>query len=107
MHSTLDEAFNALSNPERRRILLALAEQNSQTDQPVDYLDDIPFDRTNEEELQLRMRHCHFPLLEHAGFIELHMDGQQIGKGPNFHHIQPLLNLLQSGTLQEDPMDVR
>lgn len=45
MDPILDEAFESLANPERRRILLALVEHNPQTDQHWGYPDDILFER--------------------------------------------------------------
>ena len=107
MNLTLDEALKALANPERRRILLALVEHNPQTVQACGYPDNIPVEGSNEERLQIRMRHSHLPMLEQAGFIDWHKDDRQIDKGPNFHYVEPLLDFLQSDEIQERLHDAR
>lgn len=44
---------------------------------------------------------------EQAGFIDWYKEDQQIVKGPNFHHVEPLLNLFQSDVIQERSSDAR
>lgn len=90
-----DDAFRALADSERRRLLLALLEHNPQQDSSFDYPDDVPSSDGREEgDFQIRMRHVHLPMLEQAGFIEWHRDAKQIVEGPNFEDIRPLLRFL-------------
>lgn len=95
MTSLTSDAFKALANPERRRLLIALAEHNPQSDQTFDYPDDVPPEsRENEEKILLRTYHTHLPMLEAGGFIEWQKDDQEITKGPNFDVVRPLIQVL-------------
>lgn len=100
MTSPIDDAFKALANPERRRLLMALADHNPQSDQTFNYPDDVPTEPwENEENILVRTHHNHLPMLEDGGFIEWHKDEQEITKGPNFDMVRPLLAVHDEGGL--------
>lgn len=103
MTATLDDAFKALADPERRQLLLALADQHPQSVRSLDYLDDSPSEpMKNEEHRQLLMQHGHLPMLEAAGFIEWHENGRELTRGPNFDVLRPLIEYLDEETDRAD-----
>lgn len=99
MTPSLDDAFRALVHPERRRLLLALADHNPRPDHSFDCVDDVRFDSSeNMEDIQLRMHHLHLPMLEAAGFIERLDEDREITIGRNFAEIRPLLQFVEQET---------
>lgn len=91
MSSTLDEVFRALADQERRRLLLAVFEQNASS---FDYPDDVFPAHDVGEEVHVRMNHVHLPLLDQAGLIEWDREDEQIAKGPTFDDVRPLFDFL-------------
>lgn len=85
----------AVANKHRRRLLVALREQNPQ---PTDGA--VPqklYERDGEANgLQIEFRHNHLPRLEDAEFITWDRDTNEITKGPNFDDLQPLLELIEN-----------
>lgn len=95
MNTPLDLAFRALSHPERRQLLLALEDRNSQTDASFAYLDEAPFAEWRDEEgLHVRMHHTHLPMLEQAGFIEWDQAHDEVTIGPNYEVVRPFLSTI-------------
>lgn len=90
----MDEHFDALSNPHRRRLLVALLEHNPQRDDAV-RPEDIHEGEKALEVLREGLFHIHLPKLEEAGFIEWNRDTHEVVKGPEFDEIRPLLELMQ------------
>lgn len=88
---SLDDAFDALADRERRALLLALMESNPQADDPVTSKADGGDD---ELDLLVRMQHVHLPKLEDYGFVEWDRDAGEVTRGPRFEEIEPLLELL-------------
>jgi len=90
--ATLDELFEVLSKPPRRRILTALAAAN-----PTNEAEFVPRDFTGDErgeDILMRLHHTHLPKLDEAGFIEWNPDSKTITRGPRFDEIAPLVKLL-------------
>lgn len=89
---TVDECFDALSNRQRRRVLVALLHHNPQS---ADFQssDDIVSGEATDE-LAIQMHHVHLPKLADMGFIEWDRTANSIRRGPAFEEIQPLLALL-------------
>ena len=92
--ASLDELFEALSRPSRRRILTALAEAD-----PRDEAEFASGDFTSDarrQEVSMRLHHTHLPKLEEAGFIEWGTDSKTITRGPRFDEIAPLVELMSA-----------
>ena len=90
--AALDELFEALSKPPRRRVLTALADAN-----PRDEAEFAPGDVASDERraaVVTRLHHTHLPNLDEAGFIEWNPDSETITRGPRFDEIAPLVELL-------------
>jgi len=90
----LDEQFDALTHPLRRRLLVRLLEHNPQkgdVNPPSLHEGDQQF-----QDLQTEMFHTHLPKLEEAGFIVWHQDTNKVEKGPRFEEIRPLLELIDA-----------
>ena len=90
----LDEQFTALSNEHRRRLLLALLEQNPQNEVTVP--EDIHVGERELTHLRNNMFHSHLPQLAETGFIEWDRDAHQVTRGPRFEEIRPLLELIDA-----------
>lgn len=95
MPSIPDEAFRAMAHPERRELLVALAEHNSRTDTSLHMPDDLSIEDRDSESLHISLYHNHLPRLETAGFIRWDRDTQQVTAGPQFDALRPLLSVLQ------------
>jgi hypothetical protein len=87
------DLFDALSNPYRRQLLVALLEHNPQDDDDQDPLD-ILIGGQAAVDLDTVMRHTHLPKLEAMGFIEWDKDADEISRGPNWNQIAPVLTLI-------------
>jgi hypothetical protein len=91
--STLDQLFEALSHPYRRRILTAIATRNPQHEDdftPAEFAgDDEKF-----EQCLTALHHNHLPRLDEAGFIEWDREAKTIRRGPRYDEIVPLVELL-------------
>ena len=90
----LDEQFDAMTHPLRRRLLVRLLEHNPQKG-------DVDPSSLHEGEqpvevLEAEMFHTHLPKLEDAGFIVWHQDTNEVVKGPRFEEIRPLLELIDA-----------
>ena len=90
----LDDAFRALADRERRRLLVSLLEKNPQ--QGLQVPEDVHEDERDLELFQAEMFHSHLPLLEQLGFIRWNRDEDEVVKGPRFDEIRPLLDLLHT-----------
>ncbi|SFB71316.1 hypothetical protein SAMN05444422_101404 [Halobiforma haloterrestris] len=90
--ATLDELFEVLSKPPRRRILTALAETNPRRETEF-----VPRDFTRDgrrEDVLVGLYHTHLPKLDDAGFIEWDPNSRTITRGPRFAEIAPIVELL-------------
>lgn len=87
-----DQVLEALANPYRRQLLLALIEHNPQGDDDTDPLNIRPED--DDPLLNLNIYMGHLPQLESMGIIEWHEDEEEIVKGPDWAEFEPLLELI-------------
>jgi len=87
------DLFDALANPYRRQLLVALLEHNPQDDDDQDPLN-ILVEGQEADDLETTMIHSHLPKLERGGFIEWDRDTNQISKGPKWDEIGPVLTLI-------------
>ncbi len=89
---SVDDLFEALSNPYRRQLLVALLEHNPRDDgrDPSDLVsDDI-----DPDVLELQLLHNHLPKLEAMDFISWDRETNEISKGPDWDEIEPLITLI-------------
>lgn len=91
---SFDEMLDALSNIQRRTLLVALMEDNPQDDSPVITADDESEEDSVKE--LTKMDHVHLPKLVEYGFIEWDRENNEVHKGPAFDDIRPLLELLDA-----------
>ena len=91
--ASLDKLLHAVSNVQRRRLLVHMLHHNPEDESKV-YTGDV---ETNDEELAsllIEMEHTHLPLLEDYGFIEWDKENHEVTKGPKFIEIRPLLEMM-------------
>ena len=92
VRTTLDEQFEALGRPTRRRILTALVRANPGDEGELASLDFTGDERPNDALMGLY--HTHLPKLDEAEFIDWDPDSETITRGSRFHEIGPLVELL-------------
>ncbi|RLM88460.1 helix-turn-helix transcriptional regulator [Haloarcula sp. Atlit-7R] len=94
---TLNELFEILSHEYRRRILLAVAQQNPQDEADITseaVAEEHGDDGDALEHVKTGLHHVHLPKLADAGFIDWDRDSGTITRGPRFEEIEPLLKLM-------------
>lgn len=88
----MDELFDVLSHPYRRRILTRLSDHNPR--------DEGEFDQralASEDDPDLPddgLFHNHLPKLDDAGFIDWDRENGVVRRGPRFREIAPLIDLM-------------
>ena len=87
------DALDALANPYRRQLLVALLEHNPQKDDDPDPLN-IEAAAGEPDVLETELVHNHLPRLEDKGYIEWDRDNHEISRGPNWAEIGPIIELL-------------
>lgn len=92
---TLNQLFEALSSPVRRRILMSL---RSQSPRKVDEFQSEEFRpaNTGPTSFKIRLDHKYLPYLDDAGFINWNRESNTIMRGPDFVEIQPLMTCIQN-----------
>lgn len=93
-HIDLDTALGLVANQYRRRVLLALGEENPQQADDPQIPANEPIADEEWEHLQIQLQHTHLPKLEDASVIEWDRNTNHISKGPQFDALQPLLRLI-------------
>lgn len=93
--SRADALFEALSNPYRRQLLVALLDHNPQDDDDRDPLN-IVSDDIEPAVLETELLHRHLPKLEQMGFINWNQESNEISKGSDWIEIEPLLTLIEN-----------
>lgn len=91
--SQWSDLLNAISNPYRRQLLVALLEHNPQDDDDWDPLD-ILTDGEEADNIESIIVHKHLPKLEDKGFIRWDQANDEISKGPKWDEIAPVLRLI-------------
>lgn len=101
--NSLDTALDLLANKYRRRLLIALMEQQRGTgaDPPVPVHEAVGDE--NLEDLILALTHTHLPKLERAGVVEWNREERTVRTGPWFEEVRPLLELFHDNA--EDLLD--
>jgi hypothetical protein len=96
--SRFDRAVRVLGHPYRRRLLLALAEENPQDDDDAqnaeEALGTVSGETGDDETIETELVHNHLPKLEELGYIRWDRETGKISKGPDWEEIEPLLKLL-------------
>lgn len=87
-----DEVLEALADPYRRQLLLALTEHNPQDDTDSDPLNIHPEGDDALSELNIIMGHL--PKLDEMGIIEWNEEDNEVVKGPDWEEFEPLLRLI-------------
>lgn len=89
----VNDILDALSNPYRRQLLIALLDHNPQDDGDRDPLD-ILSEADEAEVLKSELVHTHLPKLDDMGYISWDRDNDNISKGPKWNEIAPVLKLM-------------
>ncbi len=89
---TVDDVFEALSDPCRRQLLLSLLEHSPQDDDR-DPLNVVSGD-VEPAVLETELVHNHLPKLESMGFIRWDPETNRIGRGHNWGDVAPVLTLI-------------
>ena len=89
----LDEIFDALSHPYRRRILTRLHDHNPR-DESSFSTDSVADDTDDEDRLLLEIHHQHLPKLAEAGFVDWDREEKVVRRGPRIAEIAPLVELM-------------
>ena len=85
---SLDDAIAVLADQYRRRLLVALLEQEPEAPLRVG---DAVGTVANRETVTTRLQHAHLPKLADSGYIVWDREGHTIWRGPHFEDVQPLL----------------
>ncbi|MFB6096989.1 MAG: ArsR family transcriptional regulator [Haloferacaceae archaeon] len=89
----IDDAFDALANRYRRRVLVALARRDPQSGALKVPEAVLPADGWSEG-LEIVFYHVHLPKLEDRGFVEWDREARTVAPGPAFEAIRPLVELM-------------
>lgn len=89
----VNDILDALSNPYRRQLLVALLDHNPQDGSDRDPLD-VLSEGDDAEVLETELVHNHLPKLDDMGYISWGRDNNNISKGPKWDEIAPLLKLI-------------
>lgn len=87
---TTNDMLYALADGQRRRLLIALLEDDS----PLVIADSES--AADSLEHRMSMKHVHLPKLADYGFIEWDRERHEVSKGPKFVEIRPLIELLNN-----------
>lgn len=93
---SIDTMLDVLSDPYRRRVLLALSEYGRREEEEFT-IHSLASPRLGDEEpdvLEIRLYHTHLPKLAKVGYVEWSSDGEAIRRGPHFDDVEPLLETL-------------
>jgi hypothetical protein len=93
--ASLDAMLDMLSNPHRRRIMIAVSDHNPRDED--EFTPDAVAAEDLDDELRTvktQLQHTHLPKLADKGYIEWNLDTETIRRGPNFDEIAPLLTLM-------------
>jgi hypothetical protein len=88
--------FDALRNPYRRRILVAISDHNPRniTEFTQTKFASVDGDKADPQQLELELQHSHLPKLAEKGYIDYNPETQTIRRGSSFNEIAPLLKLM-------------
>lgn len=90
---SLDQLFQVLGHPYRRRILAELHDHNPREEAEFS-ADELADDADEIDRLALEIHHRHLPKLDEADFIDRDQDADIITRGPRFGEVAPLIELM-------------
>lgn len=90
--AALDELFDVLSHPYRRRILTRLSDHYPRDEDEFDHEALASEDDPDMPEIELV--HSNLPKLDEAGFIDWDQESGVVRRGPRFGEIAPLIYLM-------------
>jgi len=93
-----NNTFDALANEHRRRLLVALSDENPQPDNVQSSATVGVGVMQTEQPVRVELYHVHLPKLEDYGFIQWNKDTGEISKGSQFSEIRPLLECIVDHT---------
>lgn len=91
--TVLDELLDVLSHPHRRRILTRLHVRNPRDEAEFDPEELAQADEALDVDT-IHLVHNHLPKLDEAGFVDWDRERQVVRRGPRFHEIAPLIDLM-------------
>jgi DNA-binding transcriptional ArsR family regulator len=91
--SPLDDVFDALGHPTRRRLLATLEERGCGSP-PAEPVDLSTFADRHGPDGRLELSHVHLPRLRDAGFVDWDRDAALVSRGPQFDGLRPFLAVL-------------
>lgn len=95
--ASLDDIFEILSHPVRRRVLTAIARSNPRDDEDETFSsEDLATDEDQLDAFLTSLHHVHLPKLAEAGFIEWDRESGTITRGPRYEEIEPLIELMMA-----------
>lgn len=89
----LDQLFDVLSHPYRRRILTRLNERNPR-DEASFSTDSVAEDTDDDDLVAVEIHHRHLPKLAKAGFVDWDHETNAVTRGSRFDEIAPLIELM-------------
>jgi len=92
----MDQYITALSDVQRRRILVELLDRDLQTDGGT-LPPETVVEKTHEE---AELYHNHLPWLADADFVRWNRNTNEVVEGPRFEEIEPLIELLDDNATQ-------
>lgn len=106
-----DDVFDALADPQRRRLLIDLLDSDPQyvgdlcdasrelIDAREAFLDQFlsgQFEISGVDRALIQQHHVHLPKLAEYEFIEWHPEEYRVTKGPRFDELTPFLELVKT-----------
>lgn len=94
--ASVDAMFDALCDPIRRRVLLAISDHGPRDAEEftADAFASAEMGEMEPDILRIRLFHSHLPRLAEAGYVEWDPADGTIRRGPAFADIVPLLDVL-------------
>lgn len=89
---TFDGVFRALSDPDRRRLCIALLRADPLEELSVP--EGVRVGDSDIDDLRGAFHHVHLPLLETLGLVEWEAGDSAVSRGPNFGELRPVLEVL-------------
>ncbi len=93
--SSTDEVLDVLRNPYRRRLLVALLDENPLGAEDPKLLPDVTMTDGDDHGLHIKIRHVHLPKLADVGYVDWDQESHSVTRGPKFDEVRPLLELLR------------
>lgn len=94
MATVWENLFDALADPHRRQLLVAVLNSNPQDGDAIDPLDELTYSENEADRLRTALVHKHLPKLDEMGYIEWDTENGTFSKGPRWDEIAPLLELI-------------